>query len=173
MKIDVLMTDKVFCRFTIFDIFRRRKMWRSPMTFAGILCPCAIVCYIMNHVEGAVMLGNCLMIIGLGMPLVYFTTFFFSLRKQILERGLKRPQIVYSLELTAAPNGIHISNEKEQADYEWKMVHHVYRDLIATYLYMTPARAFILPHTCLGDETPEALWNLICQKVPEEKRTVL
>ncbi len=173
MKIDVMMSAEVFYRFSIFDVLRRRRMWKSPAIFAGILTPCAIVCYIMNHIDGAVMLGNVLLIVGLGMPVFYFADFFLSLRKQVIQRGLKRPQHVYSLELTKEKKGIHISNEKEKASYEWKMVHHVYRDTLATYLYMTPARAFILPHTCLEGYDADGLWEIVTQMVDKEKCTVL
>lgn len=173
MKINVLLTAELFVRFTLFDILKRRKMWKSPAIFAGILSPCALVCYLMNHVDGAVMLGTVLLIVGLGMPIFYFADFFLSLRKQVIAQGLKRPQNVYNLELTKEKKGIHISNGKESADYAWKDVYHVYRDTICTYLYMTPARAFLLPHTCLGDHEPDELWALITSQIPAEKTTVL
>lgn len=172
MKIEVILTEAIFRRFTMFDMLKRRKVWKSPATFAGILGFCACICFIMHHVEGAIMLGCVLLLVGLGMPAVYFGTFFSSLSKQVLAYGLKRPQHVYTLELTEKAKGISITNEKEKADYEWKKVHHVYRDTLATYLFMTPERAFLLPHTCI-EEGEEALWELICKKVPQEKRTVL
>lgn len=172
MKIEVMLTEEVFRKFTMFDILRRRKMWRSPAIFAGILGTAACICFIMNHVNGAVMLGTVLLVVGLGMPAVYFGTFFSSLKKQVLAYGLKRPQQVYTLELTDKAKGIGVSNEKEQAAYEWKSVFHVYRDTLATYLFMTRDRAFILPHTCV-EEGEDALWELLNKKVPEARRTDL
>ena len=65
-----------------------------------------------------------------------------------------------------------VSNEKEQATYQWKQVFHVYRDTIATYLFMTPDRGFILPHTCI-EEGPDELWKLLEKKIPKERRTIL
>lgn len=172
MTIEVLLTEEIFRRFTLFDMMHRKKVWRSPAIFAGILSVSAVICFLMNHVKGAVMLGSVLLIVGLGLPLVYFTNFGASLKQQILSLGLKRPQKVYTLCLTEKSNGIGVSNEKEQADYMWKHVHHVYRDQIATYLYMTADRAFILPHTCI-EEGPDALWQLIEKKVSSDRRTVL
>jgi hypothetical protein len=172
MTIEATLTEEIFRRFTMFDMLRRRKMWRSPVTFASIMSVSAAICFIMHHVEGAILLGSVLLIVGLGMPLAYFVAFFSSLRKQILQQGLKRPQAFYTLCLTEKSDGIGIRNAKEQASYKWKDVHHVYRDTIATYLYMTPQRAFILPHTCI-EEGPEALWNLIEKKIPVQKRTIL
>lgn len=172
MTIEVNLTEEVFRKFTMFDILRHRKMWRSPAIFAAILGTAAIVCFIMHHVHGAVFLGSVLLLVGLGMPLVYFVTFFSSLGKQITALGLHRPKHVYTLCLTEKANGIGVSNDREQADYKWKDVYHVFRDDIATYLYMTPARAFILPHTCI-EEGPDELWKLINKKVAAEKCTVL
>lgn len=172
MTIEATLTEEIFRRFTMFDMMRRRKVWRSPVTFASILGVSACICFLMHHVEGAILLGSVLLIVGLGMPLIYFVTFASSLRKQILQQGLKRPQAFYTLCLTEKADGIGIRNDKEQASYKWKNVHHVYRDTIATYLYMTPQRAFILPHTCI-EEGPDELWKLISKKVPAEKRTIL
>lgn len=172
MTIPVTLTEEVFRRFTMFDILRRRKMWKPSAIFAAIMGTSAAICYYMNHVDGAVLLGNVLLTIGLGMPLVYFATFFSSLKKQVLHHGLKRPQLVYTLELTQKETGIRVYNEKEQAEYPWKQVFHVYRDTLATYLFLSPDRAFILPHTCI-EEGEEALWKLLNKKVPEKRRTDL
>lgn len=172
MTIEVNLTEEAFRRFTIFDILRRRKAWRPPVTFALIMGVSAIICYWMNHVDGAVLLGNVLMTIGLGMPIVYFTTFFASLKKQVLAHGLSRPQHVYTITLTHKADGIAADNGKEKAEYPWKGIHHVYRDLTATYLFLTVDRAFILPHTCI-EEGPDEMWKLISKKVPKEKITIL
>lgn len=173
MKIDVNLTEEVFRRFTIFDVLKRRKAWRPPVTFALIMAVSAAICYWKRDVSGAVLLGNVLLTIGLGMPVVYFTTFFMSLRKEVLKHCLSRPQHVYTIELThKADGGIAVSNEKEHVQYHWRQVFHAYRDTIATYLYFTPDRGFILPHTCI-EEGPEELWKLIEKKIPAEKRTVL
>lgn len=173
MKIDVQLTEALFLRFTTFDVLRRRKMWRAPVIFAAILSLCAVVCFVMRHIRGAVFLGTVLLIVGLGMPVVYFVSFYASLRKQVRVLGLKRPQNVYCVELSREKKGIHVTNSKETADYEWTRVYHAYRDTLATYLFLNPVQAFILPHTCLGEREPDELWELIGEMVPEDKRTVL
>lgn len=172
MIIEANLTEEIFRKFTMFDMLRRRKAWRSPAIFASILGVSASICFIMHHVEGAVMLGTVLLIVGFGMPLVYFVSFFSSLRKQILQLGLKRPRVFYTLCLTEKADGIGVRNETEQASYKWKDVHHIYRDTLATYLFMTPQRAFILPHTCI-EEGPDELWKLFEKKIPKERRTIL
>ncbi len=172
MEIVVNLTAEVFRRFSVFDVMRRRKVWKSPLLFFCIMGGSAVICYIMSHVRGAVLLGTVLMSIAMGLPVVYFSSYFASLRKQIIQMGLTRPQYAYTLTLTQKAQGIDISNAREHATYAWDQVHHVYRDMIATYLYMTPNRAFILPHTCI-EEGPDELWKLISKKVPKEKQTIL
>ena len=172
MTIEVNLSAAQFRSFTIFDVLRRRKQWKGPALFALILGCSAAICYSMSDRQGAVLLGNVLLFIGLGIPCAYFAMFFASLHRQILDKGLSRPQKVYTITLTEAAEGIQASNDREQMTYAWKSVHHAYRALTATYLYLTPERAFILPHTCLEGDADD-LWKLITKKLPPEKRTVL
>lgn len=109
--------------------------------------------------------------VGLGVPCVYFAFFFSSLNRQIREQGLTRPQHVYTVTLSDRKKGIAADNGRETLEYERKSVHHAYRSLTATYLYLTPQQALILPHTCLDDT--EALWKLIAGRLPEGKCTVV
>lgn len=169
MTIEVILTPGAFIRFTMFDIFCRRKMWKSPVMFAAILTACAMVCYYMHHIDGAVMLGTVLMVVGLGLVVFYFVSFFLSLFLQVRKQAL--PRTVYTLTLTDSKE-FHIENETEKVDYPWKKVHHVYRRKLATYLYVTPVRAFILPHYFV-EGGAEALWKLLSKKLPKEKLTVL
>ncbi len=170
MRIEVIMTEEIFRRFTMFDLFRRKKVWRAPAIWAAILCVSAAICFAMSHVRGALLLGWVLAIVGLGLPFTYFSTFANSMKQQILAQGLKRPRHVYTLVLSERAKGISVSNEKEHADYEWKNVHHVYRDLTATYLFITKDRGFILPHQCI-EEGEDALWDLLRKKIPELRRS--
>lgn len=172
MKIDVILSEPLFRRFTMFDILKRRKMWRSPVIFASILGGCACVCFIMHHVDGAVLLGSVLLLVGLGMPCVYFSTFFSSLNKEIKKQKLKPPRQVYTLELTDKPDGIFIKNKTEKATYQWEQVYHAYRDKTATYLFITAQRGFILPHDCIP-EGNEELGNFLSRMLPENRYTVL
>ena len=172
MKIDVYLTEALFRRFTMFDILKRRKMWRSPVTFASILGGCACVCFIMHHVDGAVLLGSVLLAVGLGMPAVYFSTFFSSLHQEIKKQDLKTPRLVYTLELTDKPDGIFIRNKKEKATYKWEQVFHVYQDGNATYLFLTAMRGFILPHDCIPSGS-DALWSLLTNQLSAERCTKL
>lgn len=164
MKIEVVLTEETFRRFTMFDLFRRKKVWRAPAIWAAILCTSAAICFVMSHVRGAVLLGWVLTIVGLGLPLSYFATFAQSMKNQVLASGLKRPKLVYTLVLTEKNKGIAVTNETEKAEYEWKQVHHAYRDTLATYLFITRDRAFILPNECV-EEGEEELWKLLLWKL--------
>ena len=172
MTIEVTLTAEVFKRFTLFDTFRRRKMWRSPAIFAAILGVSGCICFLMRHVDGAVMLGCVLLMIGLGFPASYFANFSRSLQKQIKTFGLTTPKKVYTLHLSKKAEGIAVENEKEHVDYKWKDVYHVYRDKNATYLFMSPQRGFILPHACTDDNAAQ-LWKLLERTLPKNKLTIL
>lgn len=171
MTIEVELSGEEFRRFTIFDLLRRRKQWRGPVLFALILGLSAALCFAKSDTQGAVLLGNVLLMVGLGLPCVYFSYFFSSLSRQVRKQGLTRPQKVYTVTLTEQAKGIQADNHREKLSYAWKSVHHAYRHGTATYLYLTPQRALILPHTCVED--PDALWALLTRKLPKEKCTVV
>lgn len=171
MTIDVELSGTEFRRFTIFDLLRRRKQWQGPVLFALILGASAAICFTRSQTRGAVLLGNVLLTVGLGLPCVYFAYFFSSLSRQVRQQGLTRPQKVYAVTLAEKAKGITADNGREQLQYEWKAVHHAYRHGTATYLYLTPQRALILPHTCVED--PDALWALLTKKLPAEKCSVV
>lgn len=171
MTIEVNLSGDEFRRFTIFDLLRRRKQWRGPVLFAAILGISAVLCFSRAPQQGAMLLGNILLTIGIGLPCLYFAYFFSSLKRQIRQQGLIRPQKVYTVTLKDNNEGIFADNEREKLTYNWKNVFHAYRNLTATYLFLTPQRALILPHSCLDD--PDELWALITKKLPKEKCTVL
>ena len=145
MTIDCKISEKMFRDFTLFDILRRRKQWKSPVIFSAILTFSAVICFIMHAKDGAVLLGAVLLAVGLGMPAVYFLTFFSSLKKQVRLQKLNPPRTVYTVTLTDAADGIRISNGRESASYRWDRAYHAYLTDECIYLYMTADRAFIIP----------------------------
>ena len=168
MTIEVVLDKMLFQRFSVFHMLRHRKQWRSPLLFALIMGVSAAICFCMHRVDGAVLLGWVLLAVGLSLPCVYFLTFFQSLRKQVAANDLLRPRKVYTLHLTDDEDGIAVQNDHEQAQYCWKNVHRVYIDTLATYLYMTPDRAFILPHDYVGG-SPETLWAMLSRNVSADR----
>lgn len=170
MTVDVVLNEDLFRQFTLFDLLRHRKQWRSPAIFAGIFCSCACVCFVMHHVRGAILLGCTLLLVGLGLPGVYFATFARSLNSQIQASGLQQPKRVYTLHLTKKADGIAVENDTEQTTYRWAQVYHLYRDKHAVYLYMTPTRAFLLPDVCVKG-SPSELWSLLTKMIPAHRVT--
>ena len=117
MTIEVELTGTEFRRFTLFDVLRRRKLWRGPVLFALILGLSAALCFTKSDTQGAVLLGNVLLTVGLGLPCVYFAYFFSSLSRQVRQQGLTRPQKVYTVTLTEKAQGILADNGKEPPPY--------------------------------------------------------
>ena len=172
MKVEVRLSEKDFFRFSVFDALRRGKRWRSPVIFAAILCVSALACFLVPQVRGASVLGVVLLVVGVGIPAAYFLSFFLSLRRKAREEGLAGGKYVYTLRLNNGDGGIVVDNGREHADYRWDQVFHTYRDADATYLYITPQRAFLIPHGCVPGGA-DGLWELIGRRIPEDRRTVL
>jgi len=147
---------QTFSRFAVFDSLVRKKAWRNPALFALIMSAFALICLLggKGH-EQAGLIGGVLLAVGLALPLVWFGMFFASVRREAKRSGLSPEKTQYTV--TLSPEKIHVTNEKERADFEWKRVHMAYRVKGCIYLYVSPARAFLLPE---NENTPPA-WSLI------------
>ena len=96
--VSVQMDEKGFRDFASFDLLRHNKGWQRPAVFTAILLVCAGICLSqIGKREGAGLLTAVLTIVAIGLPAVYFGTFFSNLSKQIKKLGLPRP--FYRLEL--------------------------------------------------------------------------
>lgn len=111
-----------------------------------------------------------LLVVAPGLPAAYFLSFFLSLRRQ--GAGLAGGKYVYTLELRDDARGIAVDNGNENTSYSWEQVFHIYHDKAASYLYITPRRAFLLPHSCVRGGA-DALWELLARRVPKDRQTVL
>lgn len=156
MDLKVIMDSKTFREFTIFDVLKRRKAWKSPVIFASILSLSALICFILNNVDGAVLLGSVLLVVGLGMPLVYFVSFFLNIKEEEKKQKLKDGRYVYSLKLSG--DDIFVKNETQEAHYYLTKAYHAYRNDDAIYLYITENKAFILPS---NKKSQDELWEHI------------
>ncbi len=139
------------------------------MLFASILTVSAIISFIMHTVDGAVMLGLVLLLVGLGVPVVYFVNFFLSLQKQVKLQNLNPPRLVYTLHFEENSDAIEISNETEHVRYQYKDVYHAYYEKDSIYLFITKDRAFLLPLSLLEDQ--DKMWNLLVTKLGTERCT--
>lgn len=169
MKIEVRLSEKEFLSFSLFDAFIRGKHWRGPALFVAILGAAAGACFLARDRRGAVLLGCVLLAVALGLPGAYLLSFFLSARRRAREEGLGSGKRIYTLELHDGGRGIVVDNGQEHAVYPWEQVFRAYRRAGATYLYITPQRAFLIPHSCVG-QGEEALWALLERRVPADRR---
>ncbi|MGE4455008.1 MAG: YcxB family protein [Sphaerochaeta sp.] len=167
MNIAVKLSEHHFRQFLIFNILKRLKLYKSPAIFASILTFSALISFLMHKVEGAVLLGIVLLVVGLGVPVVYFSTFFSSVKRQVAMQKLNPPRLVYTLEFSQESPLLHISNDKEKADYRWQDVHHAYIEKESIYLFLTKDKAFLLPFDVLQDK--QATIKLIEAKLGRER----
>ena len=170
MKVEVRLNEKDFMRFSWFDAFRHKKAWRRPALFAAILGAAATICFVLHNRDGAVLLGCMLLVVALGLPAAWFLSFYLSLRRQARDAGLSGGKYAYTLELYDDGRGIVVDNGNERAAYSWEQVFHIYRNETASYLYITPQRAFLIPHDCVKGRG-DSLWKLVGQQLPAERQT--
>lgn len=169
MTIEVRLSEQHFRNFLIFNILTRLRLYKSPVMFASILTVSAIISFFMHTVGGAILLGVVLLVVGLGVPVVYFTSFFVSLRVQVRQQNLNPPRLVYTLRFDSASDLIEISNDHENVTYRWEDVFHAYHEKDAIYLFITGERAFLIPFVACADKN--AVWDLMETKLGTERST--
>ena len=92
ISVSITMDAASFHKFRSFDLFRHQKRWRRPLAFTAILLVFSCICLSQVGVrEGAALLTVVLAVVALGLPAVYFYTFFRDLRTTIKKLGLPRP----------------------------------------------------------------------------------
>lgn len=111
---------------------------------------------------GCRLLTAVLAIVALGLPAVYFGTFFSNLSKQIKKLGLPRP--FYRLELDAAGLSVWMAGTQDKTDptnrYTWNTVYCAYRTKEAVYIYVQRNQAYLL------NESMDAAWSLLGSALP-------
>ena len=113
ISVSVQMDTASFHDFAAFDLLRHRKAWHRPLAFTAILLASAGVCLSqVGQKDGAALLTVVLSVVALGVPAVYFWTFFHSLRLQIKKMGLPRP--FYRLTLDDAGLSVWMAGEQDK-----------------------------------------------------------
>jgi len=156
------ITPQVFRQFALFDTFYLQKRWKLPLIFALIMSALAGLCLAFREQkEGAVLLGVVLLLVGLGLPLVYFLNYWLSLRQQLARMVPDR--IAYTLRLE--PGGIQVTAGSQKASYSWEAVYMAYRASGCVYLYVEERRAYLLP----DGPSSQRVWELMQNRLPPEK----
>ncbi len=167
--IPVRLDAKTFRRFGNFDMLRLRKKWVRPVLFAVILVAFAFLA-LLTRKEQSGMIAAVLLVVGLGLPLVYFGSFLSQMNMQVDKYHLDPPRRVYTVKLNF--DGVHVTNNQQsesQVDVSWKDVQAAFRDRKCIYLYITPVRAFLLPDG-QADCEPEELWAYIEKHIGSKAR---
>ena len=165
--IPVKLDARTFRRFSRFDTLKLRKRWVRPVVFALILIAFAVVA-LASHREQAGMIAAVLLVVGLGLPLVYFGTFFSQVNLQVANYHLDKPRQVYTVTLNA--DGVGVTNDQkaeEAVRVPWKEVQAAFRAKGCVYLYVNAARAFLLPDG-QGDNDPDEVWGYLVKQMGEK-----
>lgn len=156
--------ERDFLRFAVYDSFKRKKAWRNPLLFTLIMAAFALICFAGRKThEEAVLLGSVLLGIGLALPVVWVGMYLSSVRRQARANGLSREKAQYYVTFTA--DGIHVAKGKEQAAFSWGDIFLAHRGKGCLYLYVSAARAFLLPEC----EKSAAAWEILTAHAAKEK----
>ena len=107
-----------------------------------------------------------LAMVALGLPAVYFYTFFRDLRTTIQKLGLPRP--FYRLRLDDAGLSVWMAGEQDKPQpshqYPWQDLHVAYRTPDAVYLYVQQAQAYLV-----NGEERDAVWDCLKTHLPASR----
>lgn len=165
-KIPVYMSTGSFKAFSWFHLLHMRKAWRNPLVFFLIFFISSILCYIQYPSDGAIMLGTLLLAIAIILPFLYFFKYARSLKKQATLYKLDSKPLMYTIFINE--DHIHVESGDELADYPYDIIFKVFRHKQNVYVYITPARAFILPLE-EGKYTADEVIQMLRQKLGPEK----
>ena len=163
ISISVQMDAASFHDFAAFDLLRHHKAWHRPLVFTAILLVSAGFCLSqVGQKDGAALLTVVLAVVALGVPAVYFWTFFHSLSLQIKKMGLPRP--FYRLLLDDEGLSVWMAGEQNKTEptnrYTWNTVYCAYRTKEAVYIYVQKNQAYLL------NESMDAAWSLLGSTLP-------
>lgn len=162
------ITSEVFREFAVFDTMYRQKRFVRPLVFAAIMAGFACVCFAQRgQREQAALLGFVLLAVGLGLPLVYFLTYFYSVYKQARQLKRDKAPLAYTVELSA--EHIAVTAGEQRTEYRWEDILWAYRIRHSTCLYVAANRAYLLPAAADGREE-EKRWDFLCEHIPNKKR---
>ena len=160
--IPVKLDESTFRRFSRFDMFRLRKRWVRPVVFALILVAFAAVALLSGKAQAG-LIAAVLLVVGLGLPLVYFGTFLSQVNLQAAKLGLGRGRAVYTVRLDF--DGVSVTNDLKKeppVSVKWQDIQAAFRAKGCVYLYVNAARAFLLPDG-QADAGDEEVWAYIAE----------
>lgn len=170
IHIPVNLDKATFRRFATFDTFRRQQRWRTPVWFMLILLAFSVYLFFQTDKPQSGLIATVLLCIGLGLPVIYFSSFYLTLRENAKKHRL--PRLAYTLTLTDSEVRIRSDvSQDEELTLHWNQLFAAYRVKGAVYLYVLPTRAFLLPDG-QADAPDEELWALIEKKLSNKCRSL-
>ena len=166
--IPVKLDEKTFRRFARFDMFTLRRKWVRPVVFSLILIAFAFVALITRKSQSG-MIAAVLLTVGLGLPLVYFGTFLSQVNMQAARQKLKPARSVYTV--TLREEGIRVKNDRKaegRLELPWASIPKAFRKRGCIYLYVTPAKAFLLP-SGQANVPDQEVWRCLVDHLGAEK----
>ena len=168
ITIPVRLDERTFRRFARFDMFSLRKRWIRPALFSLILIVFAFIALLARK-EQSGMIAAVLLAVGIGLPVVYIGTFLSQVNMQAARRGLKPTRNVYTVRLRN--EGILVTNSQKKEDpleMDWESVRQAFRKKGCIYLYVTAAKAFLLPNG-QADVPDQEVWQFLTEHLGHEK----
>ncbi len=170
ITIPVTLSKAAFRRFATFDTFRRQRRWRLPVWFMLILLGFSVYLYLQTDKPQSALIATVLLIVGVGLPAVYFSSFYMALQKNVKQHCL--PRRVYTLTLRDGDVTIRSDvNKDEILTLQWTQLFAAYRVRGAVYLYVLPTRAFLLPEG-QADVPDDELWGFIRERLNDKCRSL-
>ena len=166
--IPVKLDERTFKKFAVFDMFILRKKWVRPVVFSLIMLGFAAVALLVRK-EQSGMIAAVLLAVGIGLPVVYIGTFLSQVNMQAVRHKLKPARNVYTVALRE--EGVRVTNsqrKEEPLEMEWASVYKAFRRKGCIYLYVTAAKAFLLPDR-QADAPDHDVWDFIREHLGEDK----
>lgn len=164
LSIPVILNEKQFKNFIIFDSMTKNKRWKTSVSLAVMCFFLATLCYAsLESFPKVEALGNILIVICVFIPTNYFRSFYNSVKQETEKMKLGTPRQVYTINLSTSSNGIRYfyPNETTAAgQYSWKSVSVAWKTRDAIYLYVTPEQALIIPKTTQSPDY-DSIWQFI------------
>ena len=167
--VHVKLDERTFKRFSRFDMLRLRKKWLRPAAFAATLIAFAVVALLSGR-QQAGLIAAVLLVVGVGLPLVYFGTFFSQVNLQADRLQLKPPRAVYTVILDR--EGAFVTNDQKKEEpvrLKWEDAQAAFRVRGCVYLYANAARAYLLPDG-QASVSQDALWAFLVDHMGERAR---
>ena len=169
ITIPVRLDAKTFRRFSCFDAFVLRRRWVRPALFMLIKAAFAAIALTSGRAQAG-LIAAVLLAVGLGLPLTYFGTFLSQVTMQARKLGLSAARQVYTVTLDF--DGVRVVNDikKEDAQFvRWPDVQAAFRKKGCVYLYVSLAKAFLLPDG-QADAPDGEVWAYLKARMGEKCR---